>query len=98
MPIDIPAIADDLDLNADMVAGRLRHDLNQKYQRHEPGQPNVSFFAPLISNEANSMNWPLLVGVLARMWEERRRTLITLNLAAGSFVISVVAIVLSLFA
>jgi len=31
------------------------------------------------------------------MWEERRRNLITLNLAAGSFVISVVALALSLF-
>ena len=28
VPINIPAIADDLDRNADMVAGRVRHDLN----------------------------------------------------------------------
>ena len=56
-----------------MVFGRLYHDLNPKYERREPGRPTNSFFAPRLGTETHCMNWPLLIGVVGRMWEERRR-------------------------
>jgi hypothetical protein len=68
LPIDIPAIADDLGINGDMVFGRLYHDLNQKHQQREPEKPSIVFFTPVAGTEANCVNWPLLVGVPPSAW------------------------------
>lgn len=98
-PIDIPALADQLDVNEDMIFGRLYHDLDQKYvERAEPGRARKAFFAPKAGSEANCVNWPLMVGVLARLWEERRRNFLTLGVATASVLLSVAALVVSIVA
>ncbi len=98
-PIDIPALAKSLDANEDMIFGRLYHDLDQRYgERPEPGRARKAFFTPLVGSEPNCVNWPLVVGVLARLWEERRRNFLTLGLAVASSVISVAALVVSIVA
>jgi hypothetical protein len=98
-PIDVPALAKSLNANEDMIFGRLYHDLDQKYgERREPGKPRKSFFTPVAGTQVNCVNWPLMVGVLARLWEERRRNFLTLGLAVSSGVISVAALVVSIVA
>ena len=93
LPIAIPAIAKDLDdLNADMIAGRLHHDLDRRYA--DVGHTHL--FQTQLGGEANVVNWPLLVGVLAGMWEERRRRYLTTGLSITSLVIAAAALAVSI--
>jgi hypothetical protein len=98
-PIDIPAIAKSLEATEDMVFGRLYHDLDQKYgERAEPEKARKAFFTPKAGSETHCVNWPLMVGVLARLWEERRRNFVTLGLSIASVVIALIALGVSIYA
>jgi hypothetical protein len=76
VPIDIPAIADHLDVDPDSVFGRLYYHLDPKYA--EPAfqdKPRRALFTPVLGDEQNCVNFPLLEAVLAGLWEERNRNL-----------------------
>jgi hypothetical protein len=97
VPIDIPAIAADLDVEPDNVFGRLYFHLEPKYgEARIEGQPKKSLFAPRFGKEANGINFPLLEAVLANLWQERDRewrtywtAIVSLVIAVGSLGLSV---------
>jgi hypothetical protein len=98
LPIDIPAIAADLGISNDAVAGRLRHHLNQVYSepRRDDGKAQVSFFSPQLGTEANCVNFPLLEAVLAGLWQERDRQLWAVWASAISIAVAVAALIVSI--
>jgi hypothetical protein len=98
-PIEIPEIAEGLGTNADMVFGRLYHDLDRRYGEPPPaipGRPRKVFFTPKAGSQVHCVNWPLMVSILAGMWEERRRRFLTTALSVASLIVAVAALVVSL--
>jgi len=98
-PIEIPEIAEELETTADMVFGRLHHDLDRRYGEPPamPGRARKAFFTPRAGTQVHCVNWPLLVGILAGMWEERRRRYLTTGLSVASLIVAIVALGASIF-
>ena len=99
VPIDIPAIAADLDSDADTVFGRLYYHLDPRYAETNPDGSRKHLFMKKAGDAANCINFPLLEAVLAGAWQERRRDLWTfwtaaasIGIAIGSLVVSIVAL------
>jgi hypothetical protein len=93
VPIDIPAIADHLDVDPDSVFGRLYYHLDPKYA--EPAfqdKPRRALFTPVLGDEQNCVNFPLLEAVLAGLWEERNRNLWALWISILSIGIALVSL------
>jgi hypothetical protein len=100
VPIDIPQIASGLGVDTDSVFGRLYFHLEPIYG----GEPDASgtrkvFFTPVAGPDKNAVNFPLLEAVLAGLWQQRNRDLwtlwlavISLGVAVGSLVVSLVAV------
>jgi hypothetical protein len=93
LPIDIPAVADDLGADADTVWGRLYYHLEPVYS-----DPPKVFFTPVAGDERDCVNFPLLEAVLAGLWQERNRllwafwtSLVSVMIAIGALVVSIVA-------
>jgi hypothetical protein len=98
VPIDIPAIAKHLGIDAEMVFGRLYYHLDPKYG--EPafqGRPRKALFTPVAGKDKNCVNFPLLEAVLAGLWQERRRDLWALGTALFSLVIAIASLLISIF-
>jgi len=102
--LDVPAIASKLGIPPNSVVGRLYHHLDPIYAQ-EP-DPTVgrkgrkSLFMLRAGNKVNCVNFPLMEAVLANLAQERRRdrwtiglALVSLGVAGGSLVVSVVSIV-----
>jgi hypothetical protein len=99
VPIDLPAIAKRLDIDAEMVFGRLYFHLDPKYGE-EPayeGDARKTLFTPVAGKDKNCVNFPLLEAVLAGLWQERRRDLWTLGTALFSLVIAIASLLISIF-
>ena len=98
VPIDIPAIAKELDVDANSVWGRLYYHLDPLYEQRSENGPRKAFFMPAIEADGDCINFPLLEAVLAGLWQQRRRDLWTLwiaivsiGIAIGSLIVAVVA-------
>jgi hypothetical protein len=100
VPIDIPAIADALGADQDAVFGRLYYHLEPTYAPpQEPGTTAKKFFfSPLVGQDPNCVNFPLLEAVLASLWQQRRRDLLAIATAVVSFAISVASLIVSIVA
>lgn len=98
VPIDIEAISSDLDVDPDIVFGRLYYHLEPKYGFKAEGEDvRVAFFARRVGEaERNCVNFPLLASVLASMRDDDRKYRIATWLAFVSLVISLVSFGLSL--
>lgn len=100
VPIDIPAIADDLGVDLNSVFGRLYHHLDPLYgQEKDSKGTRKAFFTPVAGDKENCISFPILEAVLASLWQQRRRDLWTLwiafasiGIAVGSLVVSIVAV------
>jgi hypothetical protein len=98
VPIDIPAIARRLGVDADTIFGRLYYHLDPKYA--EPafqGRPRKALFTPVAGKDKNCVNFPLLEAVLAGLWQDRRRDLWALGTAALSLGVALASLLISIF-
>jgi hypothetical protein len=98
VPLDVPAIARSLGVDADSIFGRLYYHLDPKYG--EPafqGRPRKVLFTPVAGEDKNCINFPLLEAVLAGLWEERRRDLWALGTAVFSLGIALASLLISIF-
>jgi hypothetical protein len=97
VPIDIPKIAAELGVGTDSVFGRLYYHLEPMYgETDEKGRKKI-FFSPLVNDDANCVNFPLLEAVLAGLWQQRRRDLwtvwiavVSIGIAIGSLTVAIV--------
>ena len=95
VPLDVPAIADDLDAHPHVVVGRLYHHLNPKFVASAEGK---FLFALKAGEMVNVVNWPVLQAVLAGLWEQRGRERLALNTAIISLTIALVSLGVAIFA
>jgi hypothetical protein len=97
LPVDLAAVAADLEVDGNIVFGRLYYYLDQKYAyRTQEGAWVHLFWLRFGSPQGNHwVNFPVLTSVLASLQEEDHRVKWTRSIAIGSLTVSVVALALS---
>lgn len=98
VPIDCQLVADKLDTEGDIIFGRLYYHLEKRFGYKQSDGSNVHFFALRVGNDQKCVNFPLLASVLAGMQEERARYLIPQAISIAALSVSIVSIVVSLWA
>ena len=71
VPIDIQSVAYRLNVDPDIVFGRLYYHLEEKYSYQKKDGSWVHFFSLNIGGDRHVVNFPLLASVLAGLKEER---------------------------
>ncbi len=69
---------------------------SEKYAYNQPDGSKVHFFALRMGNDRHCINFPLLGAVLAGLKEERSKNLWAVGVAAGSLVLSVISLAVSI--
>lgn len=96
VPIEIDAIAKTLDVNGDIIFGRLYYHLDKKYGYRKDDNSLVHFFAMVVGNDKHCINFPLAASVLADLRKESKKFWIATNIALVSLVISISSLIISL--
>lgn len=99
VPIDIQAIANRLRVDGDIVHGRLYHCLNDKYSIVRDNGSTVPFFLFLENSAAESrhqVQFPILGAAVAELRESHNKYLWATGVAAASFIIALVALIVGI--
>ena len=94
--IDVDKIAKKLKVDGDIVFGRLYYHLDEKFRYQNSNESWVHLFAKELGGEKHCINFPLLNGVLASLEEESRKFNLATTIALGSFIISIISLIISL--
>ena len=95
VPISCQEIADRLNVNGDIVFGRLYYHLEEKYGYKVPDEPvptRVHFFALKSGDDYHCIHFPLLVSVLAGLRQERKNFWTSTAIAISALIISLVSL------
>ena len=95
VPINCKSIGEKLEVDGEIIFGRLYYYLNEKYSFRREDNVKVEFFALRIGNEEKCIQFPLMASVLARLMDERRRYMTSTLIAIISLVISFLAVVIA---
>jgi len=95
VPIDIEAIAKELNVDADIVFGRLYYHLDQKFGYQRPTKEWVHLFALEVGGDRHCVNFPLLASVLAGLQQENQQYQVATWIAFLSLGVSIVALYVS---
>lgn len=98
VPIDVKEIAESLDVDADIVFGRLYYHLNERFSYKRDDGSRVEFFALSAGDDRHCVNFPYLASVLADLQHQNRKYLITTVIAGFSLIIAIISILISIFA
>jgi len=98
VPIDVKEIAKSLNVDADIVFGRLYYHLNEKFSYKRDDDSKVEFFALRAGNDCHCINFPYLASVLADLKDQNRKYLTTTIIAATSLIIAILSIMIAIFA
>jgi len=96
VPIDFDFLAKRIGIDADILFGRIHHDLNGRYKYKSQNDAWVSLFELKVGNDIHAVNFPYLCGILARLQYEENTKHWALTIAIGSLVISSVSLLLSI--
>lgn len=96
VPINIAQIATTLEVDNDIVFGRLYYHLNEKYKYKNTDGSSVEFFALSIGNDRHCINFPYLASVLARLREQHHQYLTANVIASVSIIIAISSLIISL--
>jgi hypothetical protein len=103
IPIDIPAIAQALAVEPEIIFGRLHYHLEPKYSRAD-GNVKVPFFQVSFPGsgpqhaERHVINFPLLESVLAELEYEHRKFRLPVVVAVVSATVAVLAFLVTFIA
>jgi hypothetical protein len=95
IPIDIPLIAQQLGVNADVVFGRLYYSLQKRHGFRNEDKTLVPFFTRELEEGKNHINFPLLSAVLAELRDQHVTQTANRTLSIFSLSISVIALIKS---
>jgi hypothetical protein len=95
IPIDIKKIADDLNVDEDIVFGRMYYDFEKRFGYKQDDGSSVHFFSLSVGNDRHCINFPYAASVLANMRDEKKKYKVSTGVAVLSLIISVVSICLS---
>jgi len=90
VPIDIEKLAEQMNIDCDIIFGRLYYHLNQKYSYEDPRGARVDMFSMRVGKDRHCIHFPYMASVLASLQSDNQKYLI----ATG---FSIVALVLSIF-
>jgi len=93
VPIDIPAVAEQLGDNEHVLFGRLFYHLDQKHRYQQAGGAMVHLFSAQVGNARHCINYPLLCAVLADLREQHTENTKAFWLSLAALALSLGAIV-----
>lgn len=97
VPIVCGDIAKKLNVDSDIVFGRLYYHLEKKYGYKQRDGANVHFFALRVGeNDVHCVNFPLMASVLAGLQHERDKFKLTTALSFVALAVSVISILISI--
>lgn len=92
VPIDIKAIADDLNVDPDIIFGRLYYHLDNKYRYTQSDGSQVYLFSLKVGDDKHAVNFPMLSAILSEFHEKWVRFTIPLFISALALLISLSAL------
>jgi hypothetical protein len=92
VPINCKMIAKELDVDGDIVFGRLYYHLEHKYGYKQEDGTKVHFFTLGVETDRHCVNFPLLASVLAGLEDESRKFQIATYTSALAVVVAVIAL------
>ena len=99
VPIDCKSIGKELNVDPDIVFGRLYYHLDKKHGYENSDGSKVHLFALKAGNDSHAINFPMLSAVLADLEEKQWRftlpILITSLLSIVALTISIISIVIN---
>jgi len=90
VPFDLEGVADNLNVDADIIFGRLYYHLNKKYGYRKNNNTTVSIYTT-IKDDGHSVNLPLVASVLSDLRNENKKFRIATGIAIISLIISIIA-------
>ena len=97
VPIDIRAVGQHFQMDPDIIFGRLYYHMNPKFSLKQDDGSRVPFFEPFdLGSDHHAVQFPLLAAVIAGLREDRNRHLWATWVSVASFVVSLVALWVSL--
>ena len=100
VPLDIERIADELNVDSELVFGRLYYHLDSKYGAPN-GKSDIHFFSVSLSRSGGApdrhvVNFPLLESVLASLEYEHRKFWWATGISIASVAIAIAALAVSI--
>jgi hypothetical protein len=92
VPVDIQAVARELDVDPDIVFGRLHYHLNEKYGYQQPDGAQVSFFAMRVGGDRHCIHFPYLSSIVGQLRNENRKYRRALTISVVSLCLSLVSL------
>ena len=97
VPIDIALMAKEMNVEPDVILGRLYYHLEKKYgYSNDDGKTKVSLFTMKAGNDVNCVHFPYLSSILADMRNEDKKYRRAIAFSIISATISIVSLILSL--
>ncbi len=93
IPIDLQSIADDLDMDIELLWGRLYYHLDKKYSFHGNNE-TTHLFVIKIGEDRNAINFPLLSAIAAELNESHKRFTIPIVLSIVAVIVSVTSVLI----
>ena len=96
MPIDCKLIASKLDVDSDIIFGRLYNHLNKIHSYQNDDKTKVPLFALQVGADSKCVHFPMLASVLAGLQAENGKFKTTVWLSSTAIVVSVTSLIISI--
>ena len=96
VPVDIASMAEEMNVDPDVIFGRLYYHLEKKYGYKNDDGSKVSLFTMRAGDDVNCVHFPYLSSILADMRNENKKYWRAIIFSAISVTISIISIILSL--
>ncbi len=90
VPIDCKMIARELNVDSDIVFGRLYYHMEEKYGYIRADGSRVAFYTPIAGEDNRCVNFPLLASVLAGLQQENSKFLWATVMSGIALAVSIV--------
>lgn len=97
VPISCKFIGEKLNVDSDIVFGRLYYHLEKQHGYKRSDESRVYFFANRVGEEIHCINFPYMASALGQLKYENRKFLITSWMSGVALVLSAFAVALSYF-
>ncbi len=96
VPIDCELISKDLNVDPDIIFGRLYYHLDKKYGYTQDDGSKVHLFSFAVGKDRHAVHFPLLSAVLAELEQSRFRFVLPLIISFIALVISILSLIIRL--